>query len=256
MADEFLPKPQTDLPKPVMDLPLPEKELPAHIESEGSKKSVVLKSFILGFVFVLILAGIAGAYLLGKSNSSQNVYQTEISSPSPTPDPTTNWKTYTGNGFTFKYPSNWLIKTGEMPIVFVYDPKSQETTPNKYLQVTNIQYLDGGLTPEDSALAYEASWKKRNPSLDLHRINTKLNGYDVSVIDAPTEMAIGKNIYIGNGDITVDINTSMNSFDSDDIENQILSTFKFTDSLSGTPIPTDQSSEVGSQSEALLNAGN
>jgi hypothetical protein len=35
--------------------------------------------------------------------------------PTPTPDPTANWKTHTDskNGFSFKYPLGWTYKLGE-----------------------------------------------------------------------------------------------------------------------------------------------
>lgn len=78
---------------------------------------------ILGIILVIGIA--SGAYYFGKTQvpkpQSQNpVITSQIPQTTPTPSPspapsgageTANWKTYTNNYFTFKYPTDWSIYT-------------------------------------------------------------------------------------------------------------------------------------------------
>src|SRR3989344_7665167 len=81
-----------------------------------SSKSKVIP-IILGVVAVVAIA--IGAYALGTKQSQPVVKNQQISAspttiPTPTPDPTANWKTYTNvsGNFSIKYPSEWTYVAG------------------------------------------------------------------------------------------------------------------------------------------------
>lgn len=81
-------------------------------KKEPSGKSPALKFIMLGVLFVIGIALIGIAYYLGTQKSESNqITDTQATTPSPTTDPTANWKTYTSNAgsFSIKYPSNWII---------------------------------------------------------------------------------------------------------------------------------------------------
>lgn len=68
-------------------------------------------------IFLLIITSLALAFYLFKDRFLGNTVNiptsVATSSPVPTIDPTANWKTYTNtkHGFSFKYPSTWIIDT-------------------------------------------------------------------------------------------------------------------------------------------------
>lgn len=80
-------------------------QMPSPVNTPGGSKVIAI---ILGIVFVLVAIG---AYLLG-TRQSQPVVQNSVQTtpiPSPTPDPTANWKTYSNSelGISFRYPTEW-----------------------------------------------------------------------------------------------------------------------------------------------------
>lgn len=102
---------QKDLPLPQTDLPLPEKEIPTEIR--GSTPNASSKWVKIGIIAVILVLLLGGVYILGKNNSIKQSNQpstvTKTTTPTPTPNPTANWKTYTGNGFSFRYPTDWKV---------------------------------------------------------------------------------------------------------------------------------------------------
>lgn len=81
------------------------KEIPS--DKAGLSRS---KLIVLGIAVALILAGLSGAYFLGK-NSTNNQIPSSIQTPTPTPNPTTDWETYSNSKYniSFKYPSNFSV---------------------------------------------------------------------------------------------------------------------------------------------------
>lgn len=75
---------------------------------------------IIGIIIFLFLAGSAAASftvfrpqimsMISKPSPTPTIIQTL---PTPTPDPTANWKTYTGDGFSIKYPETWTDLTSQ-----------------------------------------------------------------------------------------------------------------------------------------------
>lgn len=134
------------LPKPELDLPLPEKELPSGETSQTETSSSepkeeksgrgmrIVGSFIFGFLFVVILAAIGGAFILGmnKSTTNKQTVTTQISAPSPTTNPTANWQTYTGEGFNFKYPTS----------LFLFDCSSTFTPKGVFVHLVTDKTID------------------------------------------------------------------------------------------------------------------
>lgn len=90
--------PQSPVQKPIQTSP--------PIENNGLRLTKYL--WILLGILVLITAIGSTAYFLNR-NQAKTVVQ---STPSPTPDPTANWKTYSDPSinFTFKYPQNFDAK--------------------------------------------------------------------------------------------------------------------------------------------------
>lgn len=143
MPEELLPKPQTDLPLPDKDLPLPEKEIPANLASQdhplqgyGDKDEKpkrefhFLRSFILGFLFVILIAVIGvGVFILGKNMKSDNTSSvtSKVNSPSPTPNPLVNWETYTNTiaKFSVQYPSGWKLIDSLSSVIIQKDDENQ-----------------------------------------------------------------------------------------------------------------------------------
>jgi len=66
---------------------------------------------LLGFLVVGI-----GTYFLGKNQANQA--KIAQSSPTPTPNPTADWKTYTDSALaaSFQYPSSWVLNPGRYGI--------------------------------------------------------------------------------------------------------------------------------------------
>jgi hypothetical protein len=75
-------------------------------KSKNWKKWIV----IVGITLVTLLTGTA--YVLSQQESKKSEPPTKqlVSKPSPTPDPTTDWKTYIGKMYKFSYPDDWTIK--------------------------------------------------------------------------------------------------------------------------------------------------
>lgn len=87
------------------------------------KKKNFLPFVALGFIIIVVVG-----VLLLKVFTSQPKPQTQsvvALKPSPTPDPTANWKTYQGDGFTFKYPNIWQPKVTGTTVNFFAIGKPQ-----------------------------------------------------------------------------------------------------------------------------------
>lgn len=85
---------------------------PAQPEIITPKKSFLSGKLLLLIIFILILIPIGwfSYQILNSKVGPAPIVSKAIptSAPTPTPDPTASWKTYQGQGFTFKYPDNWF----------------------------------------------------------------------------------------------------------------------------------------------------
>ena len=100
---------QESLPKPELDLPLPEKEITSRSQPTP-KKGFNKRIFAIAVVLVLLIAGGASAYFILMKPTPKTPAQTVVK-PTPTPDATASWKTYTndGYGYEIKYPTDWNL---------------------------------------------------------------------------------------------------------------------------------------------------
>jgi len=253
-----LPKPLIDLPKPEKNLPLPEKELTAHAteysvdKTENSKSSFILKSFLLGILFVILIVLIGGgSFLMGHKTKSENkqVVTTKVSAPSPT----LSSKTYVSpDGYEFKYPSNLI-----------------EFTPPARTGVSRLNAVFMGVPDSDQSILFESypnseklttiEWWNKNASVLLlsqasDSSTTPIKSSEVKL----SEKNIGDNLFlvvnpkngpgpqylITNGKTIVNIRPG---FLNDAYK--ILFSFKFTNSeltIDNPEIQADAEKELGS----------
>lgn len=211
----------------------------------------VSKIILPALIFIVIILTISGIYL------SQN-YQpkpkpivpkpTPTTAPSPTPtDETTNWKTYSQNvlRYYFKYPNNWRVYELKS---YPYDGypgiiDNNEiivTTSDKFprIQTDNSdQYI--GFTISETGDVLERIKKVQIPDTAGNKSNVIEKNINGLKAYEETQSDGDKMIYFPYKDKTGGILVTILSptVKSGNIEqvNQILSTFKFTDS---SPTPT------------------
>lgn len=110
-------------------------QTPAQLPPHNSKKVMMI---IIAIVIVIAI-GIAVYFLL--FNKPAPGAKTAIptitkSVPTPTPDPTANWKTYTNPFYSFKYPETLTIMTE--PAKSIYDVRLQNDDYNISFQTINF----------------------------------------------------------------------------------------------------------------------
>jgi len=180
---------------------------------------------VLGVV-ILVVIGI-GSYLLG-TRKNQTVVQNQqittsptVTQPSPTPNPTANWKTYTSTkyGFGIKYPldfktsdlsrgdkSAWAVDFYKAKDVSVSGPADPYIGPAIIILNRNVdfcEYCEGFDTEEIIVNGYYAVQSSR------------VNGNSLWVYSKDRQRVVR-------------INYGFNSEEEKALMNQILSTFKFT----------------------------
>jgi hypothetical protein len=110
---------EIDLPNPPKELPAPEEELTSGetepVEKEKTHRGKgLLASFVFGFLFIVLVVLVGGgSFVLGHRMKSDNKQQvtTIVHPPSPTPNTTIGWKTYTNKDFSVQYPENFTAQT-------------------------------------------------------------------------------------------------------------------------------------------------
>jgi hypothetical protein len=149
---------------------------------------------------------------------SETANQPQLS-PAPTTmiDPTADWKTYTSPnwGFSFRYPNDLNVIDNQSSVNVI--------APNSDVLYLNV-YIDPNTTVEKIVK-------------NLHNFtDTFVNNYPAKEIDNSSEGQTEKRIYLSNHSTVYDIEiNSSRSGGAAEIADQILSTFKFTDSASSIP---------------------
>ncbi len=197
------------------------------------------KHMILGlvFVFAVAAASVAGIYYW------QTVRQIPTSyAPIVHKDPTADWKTYTNDkyGYEFKYPGNLYPETGEYSFTINSSP------------LDNV-YVGGGVGLEgiegqDWFRGYSI-WVSNEDEKDVNLVSkgeyqvTKLNQSNIEAYEISADIpASGPDVFIKNPKlpnsfVRMGYNSGLkNSQEVDKVFNQILSTFKFTDSNPGDQV--------------------
>ena len=101
--------------------------------------NISIRTLLIGFIVIVFISMLVGIYIMGNNNrkikgiSMRVPFQKEISAstptqpPTPTLDPTLNWKTYANKSFTLKYPVRFTVKDTELPYTALY-PKVYSST--------------------------------------------------------------------------------------------------------------------------------
>ncbi len=184
------------------------------------------KGFIIPvlILFSLVILGIISYFFSPKSINSVNV---KIPSSLPT-NPSTGWKLYKSDIFSFEYPSDYSIqKTDDSEMIVVEGPLNDNNVEQIYIDWRKNEYSDTTITNEISKLGKTdviRSNKKIQLGVDLVvRISGKLGGsFSTGNVDTRVVLLDTKR----NRLIRLDTNTPKNKFEKFD---KILSTFKFID---------------------------
>lgn len=172
---------------------------------------------LVGGYLVYKYVGFCGRSCIDESKVFPNPasFTKQSPQPTPTPDETTNWKTYTNKRYRYsiKYPASWFICNSDDTIIFI---NSQQT------DCGSAGLNDVSIFVDDkSDLTAQFELKKSNAS--------KLSQINFAGVEA-TKSAETGNIYIFNGNYLYTVNgwTRLNPNTSNvGSINQILSTFKF-----------------------------
>lgn len=201
------------------------------------KKGFNKKIFAIAVILVLLIAGGASAYFIVNKPTPKAPIQT-VMKPTPTPDPTADWKTFTGNGFSYKYPANWQNKANFISNndMVVFDPASLKSFAENgggQIQLPTIFFdVQQIITTTQTAKSYADEFTSAVPYNTaggvLNRESNSASDLQMELFTAEGEGSSGKYLILSNGQKIAVINTSLKSFGDNNIENQILSTFKFT----------------------------
>lgn len=208
---------QTPIVPPVTPQVAVEQPLPA---GEVGKQSSFLT--ILLSVLLLLAVSIAGffAYQTQKLVAELRIKNEELTikvpTPTTTPDPTADWKTYTNSDFGYKYPSEWNIGQGQTAVV----------SDIAGVGITNFK--------KDMPM-YNECMKKDKTDVK-NDLMVKYYSYDLGTEACSNQANINnKEIWVTKADgdgyqpgIIIEYNTVIYP-KSLDIIDQILSTFKFID---------------------------
>lgn len=192
------------------------------------------KIFIIGIVVLLLIILGAGAFVLQSKNNKQQVAQvtpvpTKPITPTPTPDPTANWKMYTNTkyGISIKYPPTWIYR--EIP------GSAGSTADDVYLELSS----SGFPSPQTDARADitftftkndpSANWQPKDFS-NYQSAAYQLGNVSATKISGVNRVSLSPDMVIlapiGNNYVQILSNEPGNP---PQIFDQILSTFKFTD---------------------------
>src|SRR3989344_6063653 len=192
---------------------------------------------------VAILAvGIAIGLLMGKYIYTPKPTPSPIVSASPTPtsDPTANWKTYRNEtaGYSLKYPADMLVFCNYPNTKGLRLWQAPFDCPNGndiFYEIAVIENLPGEYKE------YKKPSSARQINIDGMKATEKTYVYENT--DCPLQ-SLGQSteILIDNNGYTIQIQLLVNSLDKKNLFDQILSTFKFLEQT--TLIPADLQTQV------------
>ena len=224
---------------PISNSTLPTENIPVQPirqPTPSSPKSFFSTKIILLIVFLLIILGVGGTYLaLNPKPKSQQAVQNNpapTTAPIPTTYPTANWKIYQGQGYSVKYPENWIAgENGQgcgigihiypgTPLTTQYTPIQKTCPPSDTIFI----YFEDN----PSNLSTEQFIKQKGGTIDNLSSITVSNILSQKEIDAPGTVT-NVNVYVPFGGKIYTIRWLQGSSAiSEQTFNQILSTFKFT----------------------------
>ena len=217
----------------------------AHISTSpppptGGPPKFPLFPILAGIILMIIVA--TGAFLLGKSQnppSTSNPQPTTYNlppSPSPTPDPTADWKIYTNTEYRFsvKHPPKLSFveqKSDTSLLQINFAPLKDESSPYFSIQVKKPDKPENIIQNIKAQIVGHITDKITSQQLDPHGFSGLQ--YDYTTLEGKQRSTV----IITNNYYFYVIEADTNSID------QILSTFKFLDksnSATNTPIKTPQ----------------
>lgn len=190
-------------------------------------------------VLLLLAVAAAGFFAYQTQNLVKQINEiktvsTPTTKPSSTPDPTANWKTYTNDkyDFVFKYPSEYVVEERVPGFLIIKSPDDSEA--------------QAGISLDSRLLGPYASYSKAKETYDKGYLvaNThKVGSWEV--FSATAEEGMLKDVQIKIGLIgyktgVLEVETLSNT-KYEDAFDQILATFKFTNTESPTPTATSSS---------------
>src|SRR5258708_996588 len=181
--------------------------------TQNSRFSFLKSAKVWPIIVLLALLIPTGAYFLGKSQSNKQT-STVQTSPTPTPDPTANWRTYLSTEYQFKYPNNY----------YIYEDKTQPKIVHISPDALD-KYAKGGTPRIDISL-----------SINIMPSNQKSESVKVGNLEG----IIFKNTGCQYTCDLVFVNANKSKYEISSVKpfgkeipfsifQQILSTFKFTD---------------------------
>lgn len=214
----------------------PTSPMPPAIQSDQPETSPDTKGKgkPLTIVFALLLLGtlgIAGYFAFQNYQLKQQASQPQLSlpstataSPAPVTDPTTDWLTYTSKGLLFKYPPSWAVETsriiGTNPDVIIYVAASDSTLMNECMKLDTTEERNGFVIKKFSRVTTGEMCSTDDSS-----------SREIWVIPAEDDYSPGISYSY----------TAKDNPEAENIFNQILSTFKFTE----PPTKTTQTNGAG-----------
>lgn len=225
-------------------------QLQQSFESESKTSWIRPISLGLGVIGVGLAIGIGG-YLLGAKSNKTIVQDSQKKivavSPTATPDPTANWKTYinAGAGYSFKYPNDYQVMENQKKSVDGVTVNTPNTTTvlssilpnlNTNMQIgihyeSQLSDLSGDDVAKKLGLSTTATTYNINGKSGFIFTDTRLGAYGSTIIY----------IITNNKSYTFTIESHASYAQYKKYLDQILSTFKFTDNeaiVSPTPTPT------------------
>jgi len=239
------PEPQ---PKPASRAEKPQEKIKLDLTKKGRKipktTEVMIVTYILSFAIISII--FLGIYLSTKGNiiryNPKNYFSKNLSGPitttaTPTPEPVSNWKTYTNEdiGFELKYPSAW-----NNPGEYIEPPKTEVSFEDFNLFVINGLNFDQTL--KRTLNYYEEIAKEEEQAEELKDITVA--GIETTKFIKKTEESTYTEVVIipSNDGKTIYWISMVLSKDTDSaLFDQILATFRFINEIeefSPTPFPT------------------
>ncbi len=191
--------------------------------------------------FIVLICIVAGSYYLGATNRlglfTQKVKPAPTITvpiptfaPSPTPDPTVSWKTYSGTGYSFRYPGTWTKQ--DIPYgTNLYDPATGSPTGNGGSILYKNNLFVTFISTDQSIKTYiDAIQAKQIPALagDFQRKSIMLNNAEMEAYHQGGEGTVGWYIPFSDGTQIIDFGPMAIDPSSESAELQIVKTFKFT----------------------------
>lgn len=145
-----------------------------------------------------------------------------------------NWKTYSGNGFNFKYPNTWVTPANtpnSTQYVWFVDPATGTHTGNGGGLIYGDSIMATVTQTSESVESYVDNIKLKQISALANEFQTKaisLNGQEAVVYHQGGEGSVGWYIPFANGKQIVDFGPLGTDPAQNSIELQIIQTFKFS----------------------------